>query len=194
MPISPGLLEQIAAQLGGLPELAIRRMFGGAGLYSAGVFFGVVDGDRVYLRIGDGNREDFKRAGSVAFQPIPDKPAMAYFSVPTLVIARSERFVEWAKKAVDAARTAKTSKPKPAAKPGATAARAPAHKAGAKPGPKPHARTRAASKPALKQPASAKSKPATKRTVAKPKPATRKTDAAKPKPAARKSAARPRRR
>ncbi|HRG14858.1 MAG TPA: TfoX/Sxy family protein [Pseudomonadota bacterium] len=112
MPISPGLLEQIAAQLAALPELAIRRMFGGAGLYSSGVFFGVVDDDRVYLRIGDGNRDDFKRAGSVAFQPIPDKPAMAYFSVPTMVIARSERFVEWAKKAVDAARAAKAAKPK----------------------------------------------------------------------------------
>ena len=112
MPIAPGLLEQIAAQLASLPALAIRRMFGGAGLYSSGVFFGVVDDDRVYLRIGDGNRDDFKRAGSVAFQPIPDKPAMAYFSVPTMVIARSERFVEWAKKAVDAARAAKATTPK----------------------------------------------------------------------------------
>ena len=112
MPISPGLLEQIAAQLAALPELAIRRRFGGAGLYSGGVFFGVVDDDRVYFRIGDGNRDDFRRAGSVAFQPMPDKPAMAYFSVPTMVIARSERFVEWAKKAVDAARAAKATKPK----------------------------------------------------------------------------------
>ena len=112
MPISPGLLEQIAAQLAALPELAIRRMFGGAGLYSSGVFFGVVDDDRVYFRIGDGNRDDFKHAGSTAFQPIPDKPAMAYFSVPTMVIARSERFVEWAKKAVDAARAARATKPK----------------------------------------------------------------------------------
>lgn len=112
MPISPGLLDQIAAQLATLPELAIRRMFGGAGLYSSGVFFGVIDDDRVYFRIGDGNREDFKRAGSTPFQPIPDKPAMAYFSVPTMVIARSERFVEWAKKAVDAARAAKATRPK----------------------------------------------------------------------------------
>jgi DNA transformation protein len=157
MPISPGLLEQIAAQLGGLPELAIRRMFGGAGLYSAGVFFGVVDDDRVYFRIGDGNREDFKRAGSVAFQPVPQKPAMAYFSVPTMVIARSERFVEWAKKAVDAARAAKAGQPRRAA------AKTTARRSAAKPA--------AAKKPATKQVATKQAtarKPAAKRVAARP--------------------------
>ncbi len=111
MPIAPGLLQQIAAQLVSLPELTIRRMFGGAGLYSAGLFFGVVDEDRVYFRAGDENRDDFKRAGSVAFQPVPDKPSMNYFSVPTAVLARSERFVEWARKAVAATRAAKAKKP-----------------------------------------------------------------------------------
>jgi len=116
MPLAPGLLAQIAAQLASLPELTIRRMFGGAGLYSAGLFFGVVDDDRVYFRAGDENRDDFKRAGSVAFQPMPDKPSMNYFSVPTAVLARSERFVEWALKAVAATRVAKAAKPKRAAR------------------------------------------------------------------------------
>jgi DNA transformation protein len=155
MPIAPGLLEQIAAQLAALPELAIRRMFGGAGLYSSGVFFGVVDDDRVYFRVGDGNRDDFKRAGSIAFQPIPDKPSMAYFSVPTMVVARSERFVEWAKKAVDAARAAKTAKPKRAKATPIAARSAPSRK------------------PAAKQAAPAKRRPATKKPPATKAPAKR---------------------
>lgn len=155
MPIAPGLLEQIAAQLAALPELAIRRMFGGAGLYSSGVFFGVVDDDRVYFRVGDGNRDDFKRAGSIAFQPIPDKPSMAYFSVPTMVVARSERFVEWAKKAVDAARAAKTAKPKRAKAAPIAARSAPSRK------------------PAAKQAAPAKRRPATKKPPATKAPAKR---------------------
>ena len=153
MPIAPGLLEQIAAQLAALPELAIRRMFGGAGLYSSGVFFGVVDDDRVYFRVGDSNRDDFKRAGSVAFQPIPDTPSMAYFSVPTLVVARSERFLEWAKKAVDAARAAQTAKPKRAKAAPATA------------------RTVPSRKPAAKKAAPAKRHPATKASPPKTSPA-----------------------
>jgi DNA transformation protein and related proteins len=149
MPIAPGLLEQIAAQLAALPELAIRRMFGGAGLYSRGVFFGVIDDDRVYFRIGDSNRDDFKRAGSVAFQPIPDKPAMAYFSVPTMVIARSERFVEWAKKAVDAARAAKPTQPK-RAKPAPAKKAAPPPKSAKQPTKQPAATTKRAAAPAKK--------------------------------------------
>jgi DNA transformation protein and related proteins len=170
MPLSPGLLDQIAAQLSRLPELAIRRMFGGAGLYSAGVFFGVVDENRVYLRIGDGNRDDFRRAGSVAFQPMPDKPSMAYFSVPTSVIARSERFVEWATKAVVAAKEAKAGKKgrvlapvavKPAAKKTAT------KKIAATPAP---AKRVATKKPPAKKPAAKRVAPkraATKKTAAK---------------------------
>lgn len=135
MAIAPGLLEQIAAQLAALPELTIRRMFGGAGLYSAGLFFGIVADDRVYFRIGDDNRDDFKRAGSVAFQPVPDKASMNYFSVPTAVLARSERFVEWAHKAVAATRAAKAAKPTRGARKSASTKAAPRNRAAGKPAP-----------------------------------------------------------
>ena len=110
MPLAPGLLEQVAAQLAHVPELSVRRMFGGAGLYSAGVFFGVIADGAVFFRVDDGNREEFARAGAAAFEPVLGKLSTTYFQVPEEVVAQPGPFAAWALKAITAARAAKAGK------------------------------------------------------------------------------------
>lgn len=44
-------------------------MFGGVGIYSRDVFFGIIDRDTLYLKTDASNRQDFEVAGSGPFRP-----------------------------------------------------------------------------------------------------------------------------
>ena len=59
-------------------------MFGGAGLYHDGLFFGLIDDDALYLKVDDSNRIDFEARGKGPFRPFPDRPeaVMNYYEVP----------------------------------------------------------------------------------------------------------------
>jgi len=92
-------------QLDGLDDVVPRAMFGGVGLYSRGVFFGILAGDVLYLKVDDTNQGDYERAGMTAFTAFPDRPgSMSYFSVPLEVLENASEVTEWARKSVDVAR------------------------------------------------------------------------------------------
>lgn len=92
-------------QLDGLDDLVPRAMFGGVGLYSRGVFFGILASDVLYLKVDDTNRGDYERAGMPAFTPFPDRPgSMSYFSVPLDVLENASDVTEWARRSIDVAR------------------------------------------------------------------------------------------
>ena len=88
-----------------------RKMFGGAGLYCDDLFFGLIARDQLYLKVDDQTRGAFEQEGGVPFRPYPDKPStMQYYSVPVDVLESAPELVEWAKRAVGAARRAQTAK------------------------------------------------------------------------------------
>jgi len=79
-------------------------MFGGVGLYSGGVFFGIIARDVVYLKTDDATRGDYERAEMKPFTPYPDRAgSMQYWAVPVGVLESAADLVEWARKAVAAA-------------------------------------------------------------------------------------------
>jgi DNA transformation protein len=104
MRVSDGFKSFVLDQLDGLGEVTPRSMFGGVGLYRAGVFFGILAGDVLYLKVDDTNRPDYERAGAKPFRPYPNRPGtMQYYAVPLDILESAPELVAWARHAVAAA-------------------------------------------------------------------------------------------
>lgn len=94
-------------QLEELGDVTSRSMFGGAGLYCRGLFFGIIANDTLYLKTDEKNRPDYERAGMKPFKPYRDRPAtMKYYEVPVGVLESALDLVRWARKAVAVAERA----------------------------------------------------------------------------------------
>jgi DNA transformation protein and related proteins len=104
----------VVDQLSSLGNVTSRKMFGGVGLYSDDLFFGLIARDQLYLKVDDRTRRSFEEAGCTPFRPFLDRPGtMKYYSVPLEVLESAPALVEWAGRAVAAAaraNDAKTSK------------------------------------------------------------------------------------
>jgi len=102
MAISEQFLEYILEQLQGLGRLTSRRMFSGAGLYSDGLFFGLLYKDRLYFKTEDSTRPEYEERGSEGFRPRPNtaRLQMRYYTVPAEVLEDSQELVKWARQAV----------------------------------------------------------------------------------------------
>jgi DNA transformation protein len=106
-------------QLRGVPRLRALRMFGGVGLYSGEVFFAILAGDELFLKVDDTTRARYEAVGSQPFRPFADRPmTMAYWRVPLEVLEDGTELVTWAREAVRvaAAAPAKPRKTKPKGK------------------------------------------------------------------------------
>ena len=64
MPVSTSYRSFVLEQLERISPVTAKSMFGGVGLYRAGVFFGILAGDVLYLKVDDTNRPDYERAGA----------------------------------------------------------------------------------------------------------------------------------
>jgi DNA transformation protein len=107
MGVSEGFKSFAVDQLEALGDVVPKSMFGGVGLYSRGVFFGLVAADVLYLKVDDVNRPDYERHGSKPFKPYADRAGtMQYWSVPLHVLESEPALIEWARKAVAAAERA----------------------------------------------------------------------------------------
>jgi DNA transformation protein len=94
-------------QLGGVPQLRARAMFGGVGLYSGETFFGIIAADELFLRTDDSTRPAYEAAGSEPFKPYAGRPmTMAYWRVPVGVLEDAAELAAWAKAAVRVAANA----------------------------------------------------------------------------------------
>src|SRR4029079_6066071 len=82
MSVSDNYRTYIVDQLGALPGLSTRTMFGGLGLYSGEWFFALIDDDVLYFKVDDVNRDDYTSRGIKAFMPFPGQPSLGYFQVP----------------------------------------------------------------------------------------------------------------
>ncbi len=109
-----GFLAYVLDQLSGVENLLSRPMFGGVGLYTGTVFFGIIHRDILYLKVDDRTRADYERAGMKPFTPYaPRTTTMQYYEVPAGVLENGEDLCAWAHKAIAAAeRSASQKKPR----------------------------------------------------------------------------------
>src|SRR4029079_18736334 len=99
--VSAAFKSFVLDQLAELGDVTPRSMFGGVGLYHRGVFFGILARDTLYLKVGDSNRADYKRARTKAFRPYPNRSGtMKYYAVPLEILESPTDLAVWAVKAI----------------------------------------------------------------------------------------------
>lgn len=115
MSVSSDYLQYVLEQLSRLPRVTSRRMFGGIGLYSDGVFFGIIDNDTVFFKVDESTRESYVSRRCEPFRPYKDRPevSMSYFQVPADVLEDADELVPWARAAVRVAAASATTKRSP---------------------------------------------------------------------------------
>jgi len=109
MAVSPDFLAHITDQLAGFGPVAIRRLFGGAGLFRGGRMFGLVAADVLYFKVGAGNRAAYEAAGAKPFTYQRQGATAAltsYCEVPADVLDDPDSLAEWARVAWAAAQNA----------------------------------------------------------------------------------------
>lgn len=93
------------------PSVRGRKMFGGVGIYSGEQFFALVAYDRLWFKVDDSNRGDFKARGMKPFQPFPDRPmTMSYYELPPELLDDSEELCIWTARSIAIARRVKKAK------------------------------------------------------------------------------------
>ena len=114
MPVSKEYLEYVLDQLECIGPVVSKRMFGGIGLYSDALFFGLIDDDILYFKVDDLTRPDYLKSKTKPFDPYGDGNAsMSYYSVPVEVLEDTDELKVWARGSVEAARRkAATRKPR----------------------------------------------------------------------------------
>jgi DNA transformation protein len=112
MTVQAQYLAYILEQLARLPSLRSNRMFGGIGLYSDGLFFGLIDDDTLFFKTNDSNIAPYRERQMPRFMPFPDRPeaVLGYHQVPADVIEDAETLVDWARKSVAVALSAQAAK------------------------------------------------------------------------------------
>ena len=76
-------------------------MFGGVGLYSGDIFFGILAADTLYLKVDDKNRSRFVAQGMTAFKPYADKAmTMPYYQIPAGVLEDADELADWARASI----------------------------------------------------------------------------------------------
>ena len=113
MSVNNEFLRYVIDQLRGLGVVISRKMFGGAGLYLDGAIFALIAYDTLYFKVDETNRSDFEEAGMEPFRPFDETSyVMSYYEVPIDVLEEGDELVEWARKALAAARRAPAKKKK----------------------------------------------------------------------------------
>ena len=106
-------VEDLFANLG---RIRIRKMFGGAGVYSGEDMFALIDKDRVYVKSDDALKADLVEEGGEAFEwtnPSTGKTiTMSYVSLPVNALDDRDEASNWGRKALDVAVQARRAKVK----------------------------------------------------------------------------------
>ena len=106
-------VEDLFANLG---RIRIRKMFGGAGVYSGDDMFALIDKDRVYVKSDDLLKADLESEGGEAFEwtnPNTGKTIqMSYVSLPLNALDARDEASAWGRKAIDVAIQARRAKVK----------------------------------------------------------------------------------
>lgn len=103
-------LEFVLERLSIAGNVTIRAMFGGHGIYSGDLMFGLVADGVLYLKVGESNIKDYIQANMKPFsyEAKNGKPiSMSYWRLPLDILESNDDLPKWINKAVEAAKMAK---------------------------------------------------------------------------------------
>lgn len=100
-----GFVEFVLELLGAWRPVTARRMFGGHGLYHAGVMFALISGGVLYLKVDDESRGAFEQAGLPPFvyEAKGRRVSLSYHRAPDAMLDESAVAREWAERGWQAA-------------------------------------------------------------------------------------------
>jgi len=90
-------------QLGALPDVRARAMFGAHGLYQGEKFFAILDEGRLFFRTDAASAADYLARGMEPFtyaQPGGRVVTFQYHEVPPDVLENAPELVAWAQRAI----------------------------------------------------------------------------------------------
>jgi len=100
--------EFVLDQLGALPELRARAMFGAHGLYSGDKFFAILDEGRLFFKTDTTTQPDYvaRGMGPFTYKSKGRVMTMAYHEVPLDVLDNASELTMWARRAIAMSGTA----------------------------------------------------------------------------------------
>ena len=111
MAVSPEYREFVLEQLGRVaPPVTSRSMFGGVGVYSGGLFFALMAGETLYLKVDDTNRPDFEAIGMEPFRPFGEDKPMQYYELRADLLEDADALRPWVHAVIDVARRSRKKK------------------------------------------------------------------------------------
>ena len=82
-------------QLRALPDVRLRAMFGGHGVYQGEVFFAIVHNGRLYFKTTPQTAGDYINMGMRSFKGLKN-----YYEVPVDIVEDDSKLVAWARVAI----------------------------------------------------------------------------------------------
>ncbi|MGE0701496.1 MAG: TfoX/Sxy family protein [Hyphomicrobiaceae bacterium] len=104
----------LAEHLAPLGPVAIKRMFGGAGLFLDGLMLGLIDDGVLYLKADDTSRSTFEAEGMAPFSYMRKgerATLTSYWRAPERLLDEPDELLAWAREAWAAARRAQSARP-----------------------------------------------------------------------------------
>lgn len=97
-------------QLGALPEVRSRAMFGAHGLYQGEYFFAILDEGRLFFKTSAQSEADYTShgMGPFTYKSRGKIMALAYHEVPPDVLEDGAKLAIWARRAIQIAAKSKT--------------------------------------------------------------------------------------
>jgi DNA transformation protein len=99
--LAKGFGAFVLDQLSVLDGVEARPMFGGAGFYLDGEFFGILYKQRLYFRVSDDTLGEYTRRKMKPFEPFEGKRGKSrrYYEVPIEIVESAGDLVKWAEAA-----------------------------------------------------------------------------------------------
>jgi DNA transformation protein len=94
--------EFVLDQLGALPDVRAKAMFGAHGIYSGEKFFGILDEGRLFFKTDAVSQADYtaRGMGPFTYEARGKVLMIAYHEVPPDVLEQPQELVAWARKAI----------------------------------------------------------------------------------------------
>jgi DNA transformation protein len=101
--------EFVLDQLGALPDVRARAMFGAHGLYQGEHFFAILDEGRLFFKTDAQSQADYMARGMGPFTYVSKGKVMtiSYYEVPPDVLEQPQELVEWSRTAIGIAARSK---------------------------------------------------------------------------------------
>jgi DNA transformation protein len=103
--------EYIRDLFAGIPRLAVRRMFGGQGIFAADLMFAISIDDVIYIKTDAAMKEELAALGSSPFvyalRKTPGERETGYWRLPESALDDPDEASAWGKRALAVAKTKK---------------------------------------------------------------------------------------